>query len=112
APTTLERAYGFEPVPADMPQDLAGHVIGSEATLWSEYMPTPRIVDYQAWPRLAAFSETVWSAAERDYPEFHSRLVQHLARLDALGVEYRPLDGPKPWQQQPAPRWRSDPHAE
>lgn len=108
APTTLERAYAFEPIPEDMPSELAPHVIGSEATLWSEYMPSPRVVDYQAWPRLSAFSETVWSAAERDYDEFHARLVKHLERLDALGVEYRPLDGPRPWQEQPAPRWRGE----
>ena len=39
APTSLERAYSFEPVPEDMPEEHAGHVIGSEATLWSEYIP-------------------------------------------------------------------------
>jgi hexosaminidase len=112
APTTLEHAYGFEPVPADMPAENAHRVIGSEATLWSEYMPSPRIVDYQAFPRLAAFCETVWSAPERDFAEFRGRLVKHLERLDALGVEYRPLDGPHPWQKQPARRWRADPDAE
>ncbi|NUP51672.1 MAG: family 20 glycosylhydrolase [Catenulispora sp.] len=112
APTSLEHAYGFEPVPADMPKEHAAHVIGSEATLWSEYMPSPRIVDYQAFPRLAAFCETVWSAPERDFAEFRGRLVRHLERLDALGVEYRPLDGPHPWQKQPAPRWRPAPDDE
>jgi hexosaminidase len=110
APTSLERAYGFEPVPQDMPEELAGHVIGSEATLWSEYIPDARVHDYQAWPRLAAFCETVWSARDRDFEEFLPRLRKHLERLDALGVEYRPLDGPHPWQKRPAPRWRDDPH--
>jgi hexosaminidase len=112
APTSLERAYSFEPIPEDLPEEHAGHVIGSEATLWSEYMPSPRIVDYQAFPRLSAFSETVWSTEERDFAEFRSRLVKHLERLDALGVEYRPLDGPLPWQKQPARRWREAPGAE
>lgn len=109
-PTSLERAYSFEPVPQDMPAELAHHVIGSEATLWSEYIPDARIHDYQSWPRLAAFCETVWSAPGRDFAEFLPRLRKHLERLDALGVEYRPLDGPHPWQKQPAPRWRDDPH--
>jgi hexosaminidase len=108
APTSLERAYSFEPVPEDMPKELTQHVIGSEATLWSEYMPDPRVHDYQAWPRLCAFSETVWSVPARDFTEFRSRLVTHLERLDALGVEYRPLDGPHPWQKQPAPKWKRD----
>ena len=34
--------------------------------------------------------------------EFLTRLREHhLPRLDALGVEYRPLDGPHPWQTRP-----------
>jgi hexosaminidase len=111
APTSLERAYSFDPIPEDMPENLTGHVIGSEATLWSEYIPNPRVHDYQAWPRVTAFSETVWSAPGRDFTEFLPRLAKHLERLDALGVEYRPLDGPKPWQKQPAPRRRDDPHS-
>ncbi|ACU76928.1 Beta-N-acetylhexosaminidase [Catenulispora acidiphila DSM 44928] len=110
APTSLERAYSFEPIPEDMPEELADHVIGSEATLWSEYIPDARVHDYQAWPRLAAFSETVWSTPDRDFAEFQSRLEKHLERLDALGVEYRPLDGPHPWQKQPAPHWKADPN--
>ena len=71
------------------------------------YSAGPRL---PALPRLAAFCETVWSARGRDYAEFLPRLTKHLQRLDALGVEYRPLDGPHPWQKQPAPRWREDSH--
>ncbi|PZG17632.1 beta-N-acetylhexosaminidase, partial [Nonomuraea aridisoli] len=29
---------------------------------------------------------------------FGERLERHLGRLDALGVEYRPPAGPRPWQ--------------
>ena len=37
-----------------------------------------------------------------DYGEFLPRLRDHhVPRLDALGVEYRPLDGPHPWQTRP-----------
>lgn len=45
----------------------------------------------------------VWSpAGDRDTAEFTERLrTHHLPRLDALGVEYRPLDGPLPWQTRP-----------
>ena len=108
APTSLEQAYSFDPVPEGMPEELVGHVIGSEATLWSEYIPDARVHDYQAWPRLAAFSETVWSAPGREFAEFRTRLEKHLERLDALGVEYRPLDGPHPWQKRPAPDRKPD----
>jgi hexosaminidase len=32
-------------------------------------------------------------------PPLRDRVARHLRRLDAAGVEYRPLDGPRPWQQ-------------
>jgi hexosaminidase len=32
-------------------------------------------------------------------PALRDRLAAHLRRLDAAGVEYRPLDGPRPWQE-------------
>jgi hexosaminidase len=41
-----------------------------------------------------------WSSPEgRSYEEFLDRLPTHLDRLSAIGVEYRPLAGPLPWQQ-------------
>jgi len=44
----------------------------------------------------------VWSGAATargaEFGEFAGRLRPHLARLDALGVNYRPLDGPTPGQ--------------
>lgn len=54
-----------------------------------------------AFPRLAAFAETVWSPAGRDLPDFRERLAAHLRRLDAIGVEYRRAEGPLPWQTRP-----------
>lgn len=96
--TTLEQTYAFEPVPADLDPDLAHHVLGSQAAIWSEYMPTPRMVDYMAFPRLSAFSEAVWSSGPREFAEFEGRLAVHLERLEALGVEYRRSTGPRPWE--------------
>ncbi|MBP2340486.1 hexosaminidase [Saccharothrix coeruleofusca] len=90
---TLEDVYRYEPV---------GRVLGAQANLWTEHLDSPRRLDYAAFPRLAAFAEVVWSPAPRDEAEFLARLAEHhLPRLDALGVEYRPLAGPRPWQTLP-----------
>jgi hexosaminidase len=32
-------------------------------------------------------------------PALVDRIAAHVRRLDAAGVEYRPLAGPRPWQQ-------------
>lgn len=97
---TLADVYAYEPVPDGF---AAARVLGAQAQVWTEHLDSARRVDYAAFPRLAAFAEVVWSQPEgRNYAEFEARLVEHhLPRLDALGVEYRPLAGPHPWQTRP-----------
>ncbi|SEG78688.1 hexosaminidase [Actinacidiphila yanglinensis] len=102
---TLEDVYRFEPVPAELTPEEAAHVIGTQANVWTEVLDSVRAVDYMVFPRLAAFAEVAWSALgapeERDWPGFEARMRSHYARLDALGVEYRPPGGPLPWQRRP-----------
>jgi hexosaminidase len=64
-------------------------------------MDSARAVDYMAFPRLCALAEVVWGPPDRDVDDFQRRLAAHLPRLDALGVEYRPPEGPRPWQTRP-----------
>ncbi|MGH8794318.1 MAG: beta-N-acetylhexosaminidase [Stackebrandtia sp.] len=94
--TPLEKIAGFEPVPAGAPDEL---LLGVQAQLWTEYLPDPKAVEYAAFPRLAAVADLAWSsaAARREDP-VTGRIDDHLARLDALGVNYRPRSGPRPWQ--------------
>ncbi|MET7320415.1 beta-N-acetylhexosaminidase [Streptomyces sp. NPDC005549] len=102
---TLEDVYRFEPVPAELTPRESGHVIGTQANLWTEVTENQERVDYQLFPRLAAFAEVAWSAlpapADRDYGAFERRMATHYRRLDALGVAYRPPTGPRPWQRRP-----------
>ena len=99
---TLADVYGFEPVPAGLSDAEAALVIGGQANIWTEHMESARRVDYMAFPRLCALAEAVWSpAGARDLAGFSARLGPHLARLDALGVNYRPLSGPRPWDARP-----------
>jgi hexosaminidase len=95
---TLESVYAWEPVPAELNAAEAEHVLGAQAQLWTEYMATPKQVEYQAWPRLCAMSEVLWSPREpgRDFAAFRTRLVPHLVRLKILDVNFRPLEGPFP----------------
>ncbi|MFF2430539.1 beta-N-acetylhexosaminidase [Streptomyces mirabilis] len=102
---TLEDVYRFEPVPPELTEVEARHVLGTQANVWTEAMEDPARVDYQTFPRLAAFAEVAWSAlpapAERDFADFERRMAAHYGRLDALGVAYRPPTGPLPWQRRP-----------
>lgn len=97
--TPLEKVYGYDPVQSVAPA-LRGHVLGAQCQLWTEYVTTPERAEYQYFPRLCALAEVLWSAPEREFSEFEGRLVSHLERLDAIGVNYRPLAGPTPGQAQ------------
>ncbi|WP_445524308.1 beta-N-acetylhexosaminidase [Streptomyces cyslabdanicus] len=102
---TLEDVYRFEPVPPELDVAQARRVLGTQANVWTEVMEDQARVDYQVFPRLAAFAEVAWSAlpapAERDFEGFERRMTAHYGRLDALGVRYRPPAGPRPWQRRP-----------
>ncbi|MFI5839917.1 beta-N-acetylhexosaminidase [Catenuloplanes sp. NPDC051500] len=90
-PTTLDHVYAYRPEPAGLPQDLPSRVIGVQANLWSEYLPTPAGAEYHLLPRLAAVAEVAWGARS-DAATFHTRLATHVRRFDAAGLTYRPLD--------------------
>ncbi|PZH08165.1 beta-N-acetylhexosaminidase [Streptomyces sp. NTH33] len=102
---TLEDVYRFEPVPPGLDADQARRVLGTQANVWTEVMEDSARVDYQVFPRLAAFAEVAWSPlpapGERDFAGFERRMAAHYRRLDALGVGYRPPAGPRPWQRRP-----------
>lgn len=101
---SMEKVYGFEPLePRILAAAEAGGatITGIQAQLWTEYLDTREIRDYNSYPRLSAFAETAWSR-NRDFADFTARLSGgHLARLSAAGVAFRPLAGPAPWQQRP-----------
>ena len=87
----LELVYNYEPIPEELPAEYAKHVLGAQGQLWTEYMPTPKQVEYMAFPRLAALAEVTWTPREsKDYQEFLERLSTYLMRLGILDVNYRP----------------------
>jgi N-acetyl-beta-hexosaminidase len=61
---------------------------GLKAVLWTEFVHSRARVDRQTFPRLAAVSDTAWTAkGGRDYQDFFGRLGVFEQRLEALGVQ-------------------------
>ncbi|MBN2006957.1 MAG: beta-N-acetylhexosaminidase [Anaerolineae bacterium] len=86
----LETVYAFDPHCPELSEAAFRHILGAQAQLWTEHIPTPEHAETMLFPRLCAFSEVVWTPPERkDYTQFLARLHQHLRRLDELGVNYR-----------------------
>ncbi len=75
--TSLERAYSFEPVPEGLDDGAARHILGLQANLWSEYIPTAAQMEYMIYPRAFAIAEIGWSPAQnKDYADFRGRAVR------------------------------------
>jgi hexosaminidase len=97
-PVRLADVAAFAPVPGDWPQEARRHLIGTQFQVWTEYIRTGRELEYMIFPRACALADVAWSGAPVPPGETAARLAAHLRRLDAAGLEYRPLDGPRPGQ--------------
>jgi len=86
----LRQVYAFEPMPAKLALEYQGHILGAQANVWTEYMPSLKHVEYMIFPRLCALAEVDWSpGVSRNWDDFTRRLGMHYARLDGLGINYR-----------------------
>jgi hexosaminidase len=90
-------AYGWDPggYLRGVPESA---VLGLEAPLWTETVPTYDLVEYMAFPRLAAIAELGWSPwSTHDWPDFARRLATQGPRWTARGVNfYRSTQVPWP----------------
>ena len=87
--TPVSEVYSYEPVPPQLNAQEAKHILGAQANVWTEYIPTSDHVEYMVYPRACAMAEVVWSPKEsRDYNDFLTRLEVHFTRLDEWKVNY------------------------
>lgn len=95
-PHTLEMLHRFELFPSGLTPEGRRNILGAQGQLWSELMPRPDDVEYQAYPRACAIAELTWTAPKRrsDTAYFIERLSQHGARLNALGLNHRRVPPP------------------
>lgn len=85
----LSRVYEFNPIPLDLSDKEAEHILGAQGNVWTEYMKTSDHVEYMAYPRAIALAEVLWTPDRKhDFEDFSQRLNYHFKRLDALNVNY------------------------
>ena len=86
---TLKKVYDYEPIPKELTSEEAKHVLGAQANVWTEFIPTASHLEYMVLPRMAALAEVVWSPqANRDWTKFSQRLQQHFRAYDQKGLTY------------------------
>ncbi len=86
---SLEKAYGFNPIPEGLDEKYHDNVYGLGCQMWSEWTPTNDDVERQTFPRIAAFAEVGWTALKnKDYKGFTLALKKTQKRWDSLGINY------------------------
>lgn len=86
---TLEKTYGYNPVPEELDASKAKHILGTQGNVWTEYMYTPAILEYRVYPRIIALAEIGWTETEKkNYTDFETRLNNLYPRMDAHEINY------------------------
>ena len=89
----LKKVYSYNPTPATLNQNEAEHILGVQGNLWAEYIWNAKQLEYKAFPRGCAIAEVGWTDPDKkNYSNFIRRLKTHLARFDAMKINYRKLD--------------------
>ena len=87
--TTVERVYSLEPCLPTMTSEEKALVMGCQANLWTEYIPTFSHVQYMELPRLAALSEVQWlDPDKKNFEDFKTRIPAIMAMYDKMGYNY------------------------
>ncbi|MBR2649201.1 MAG: beta-N-acetylhexosaminidase [Sediminibacterium sp.] len=87
--TTVQKVYGYEPLPKQLSEEDAKYVLGAQANVWTEYITNTSKVEYMIFPRMSALSEVLWSSKEqRNWSQFEPRLQQAFKRYSFLGWNY------------------------
>lgn len=89
-PLSTSKILGWEPIPESFTPEEASHILGVEASVWTEFIKTQRYFEFMTYPRLLAFAEVAWRPkGPRDEKEFEQRLEPHIVALRAEGINAR-----------------------
>jgi len=85
----LENVYNYEPIPESLTADEAKYILGAQANVWTEYMPTAKQVEYMILPRMAALAEVDWTAKDKkEWNGFQTRIKTHFDLYNQLGYNF------------------------
>jgi hexosaminidase len=82
----LKKSYEFEPVPDSIDPKF---ILGGQACLWTEKVPTYRQIEYMTFPRVWALADIYWSPkSTRNWNQFIQRMENAMERADIAGCNY------------------------
>ncbi|MGN1232552.1 MAG: family 20 glycosylhydrolase, partial [Candidatus Cryptobacteroides sp.] len=79
--------YSYEPLGPEWTPEMAGRLIGVQASLWTEFCSSVEDVNYLAFPRLAALAEVAWTSQEnKSWARFQKSVDAFSDRLCRKGL--------------------------
>lgn len=85
----VEKVYSYNPLPEELTPEQHEHILGTQANLWTEYIPDMEKLEYMLLPRLAAISEVAWTEnSNKDWSGFKERLSGLRKKYDQMGLNY------------------------
>ena len=85
----LEKVYSYNPDPKELTPTQHKYIMGAQANIWTEYIPTAAQVEFMLLPRMTALAEVDWTPqASRDFEDFKNRLDHLKKRYDVLQLNY------------------------
>lgn len=86
----ISKVYHFNPLPEDsLNQKQIPYLLGIQANLFTEWVPTQAHADYMIFPRALALAETGWTRLSgQNYTDFQRRLQQQYLLLQRANINY------------------------
>lgn len=89
--TPIEKVYSYNPVPDSVNVEEKKHILGVQANVWTEYIPTENIAEMMIWPRALAIAETGWTQPDKkSFSRFKENALNAVEYLKNKG--YTPFD--------------------
>lgn len=97
----LEAVYNFDAKSFTNQEKQKTLILGIQANIWTETVPTIQRLDYLMYPRIAALAEAAWgNSSDKNFDEFMKRMKSHLNLYQEANLYYysplAPLFHPEP----------------
>ena len=87
---SLPGVYNYNPMPESLSDAQKALILGIQANLWCEYIPSFERAQYMIMPRMLAMAELAWSdPSVKSWDGFKERMVKQFPRLNIMDVNYR-----------------------
>lgn len=87
---TTRKVYEYNPATDKLTKEQQSFILGSQFSVWTEFIPSVEHLEYMIYPRMLAFSEAVWTPVKtKNFNNFVERLNQyHFGLWNAVGIRF------------------------